>query len=213
MDLRRKFTCGYPKSELKFKRVITGGKGMIEFLLNLDGSILLWIQENLRADWLTPFMIAFTKLGGLGLIWIVTSLIFLCFKKTRWVGAAGLLALFFSLAVNNVCLKRLIARTRPYEVVEGLQLLTKKASDFSFPSGHTGSSFAAATAFFLTIGKGKARWIAIAAAALMAYTRLYIGIHYPTDILGGLITGCLCGYAAYRIICAVRTKWIQTAAK
>lgn len=179
----------------------------MDFILNLDASVLLWIQENLRADWLTPFMVFYTKLGGLGLIWILTSLVFLCFKKTRWAGVAGLMALVFSLAVNNVCLKRLIARIRPYEVIEGLQLIGKNATDFSFPSGHTGSSFAAATAFFWTFKKGKARWILILGAALMAFTRLYIGIHYPTDIIGGLITGSLCGYAAYRIIDFVRGKW------
>ena len=180
---------------------------MINFILSLDASILLWIQENLRADWLTPFILFYTKLGGLGRIWIATSLIFLCFKKTRWAGVAGITALIFSLAVNNVCLKRMIARIRPYEVIEGLQLIGNRATDFSFPSGHTGSSFAAATAFFWTFRKGKARWIFIFCAALMAYTRLYIGIHYPTDIIGGLITGILCGYAAYRIIDWVRIKW------
>ncbi len=180
---------------------------MINFILSLDASILLWIQDNLRAEWLTPFVLFYTKAGGLGLIWILTSLIFLCFKKTRWVGAAGLLALCFSLAVNNMCLKRMFARIRPYEVIEGLQLIGKKASDFSFPSGHSGSSFAAATAMFWTIKKGNIRWILILGAVLMAFTRLYIGIHYPTDIIGGIITGTLCGYAAYRIVDFVHAKW------
>lgn len=179
----------------------------MDLILNVDASILLWIQENLRADWLTPGMLLYTKLGNLGFIWIVTSLIFLCFKKTRWAGLAGLMALAFSLAFNNMFLKKLVARIRPYEVIEGIQLLTKKASDFSFPSGHTGSSFAATVAWVCSLKKGKVRWIALVFAALMAYTRLYIGIHYPTDILGGLITGSLCGYAAYRIVDYVRMKW------
>ena len=119
---------------------------MIDTLLTIDGQILIWIQEHLRQAWLTPVMTGVTKLGGLGLIWIVICLLLLCFKKTRWAGAAGLLGLIFSLLLNNLCLKRLVARTRPYEVVEGLKLLTAKATDFSFPSGHAGSSFAAATA-------------------------------------------------------------------
>ena len=119
---------------------------MIDTLLTIDGQILIWIQEHLRQAWLTPVMTGITKLGGLGLIWIVICLLLLCFKKTRWAGAAGLLGLIFSLLLNNLCLKRLVARTRPYEVVEGLKLLTAKATDFSFPSGHAGSSFAAATA-------------------------------------------------------------------
>lgn len=177
----------------------------MEFILSFDASILLWIQENLRADWLTPFVLFYTKLGGLGRIWIAASLIFLCFRKTRRAGAAGLTALVFSLCLNNICLKRMIARIRPYEVIEGLELIGRKATDFSFPSGHTGSSFAAASAFFWTLPKGKGRWILVFAAILMAFTRLYIGIHYPTDIIGGMITGLVCGYAAYRVI-----DWLQT---
>lgn len=182
---------------------------MIDLILSLDASILLWIQDNLRAEWLTPFVLFYTKAGGLGLIWIAASLLLLCFKKTRWAGAAGLLALCFSLAVNNICLKRLIARIRPYEVIEGLQLIGNKASDFSFPSGHSGSSFAAATAMFWTMKKGNIRWLLILGAVLMAFTRLYIGIHYPTDIIGGILTGTICGYAAYRIVDYVHVRMMR----
>lgn len=179
----------------------------MQALLTLDGNILLWIQENLRAEWLTPVMQFITKLGGLGKIWIAISLVLLCFKKTRRAGAAGLLGLLFSLLVNNMILKNLFARTRPYEVVDGLILIGNRATDFSFPSGHTGSSFAAAVAIFKTLGKGRARWLLIVFAALMAFTRLYIGIHFPTDILGGLITGTLCGLAAAAVIKALGARY------
>ncbi len=172
----------------------------MQALLALDGNILLWIQENLRADWLTPVMLFITRLGGLGKIWIAISLVLLCFKKTRRAGIAGLLGLFLSLVVNNLLLKNLFARTRPYEIVEGLALIGKQASDFSFPSGHTGSAFAAATAIFITLKHGRLRWLLFVLAALMAFTRLYIGIHFPTDILGGLITGILCGVAVALIV-------------
>lgn len=182
----------------------------MQALLTLDGNILLWIQENLRADWLTPIMQFITHLGGLGKIWIALSLILLCFKKTRWAGLAGIFGLIFSLLVNNIVLKNVFARTRPYEVVEGLVLLGKQATDFSFPSGHTGSSFAAAVAIFRTIGKGKMRWLLIVFAAVMAFTRLYIGIHYPTDILGGLITGILCGMAGAALVLAVRNWYLKS---
>lgn len=182
----------------------------MQALLTLDGNILLWIQENLRADWLTPVMQFITHLGGLGRIWIALSLILLCFKKTRWAGLAGIFGLIFSLLVNNMILKNLFARTRPYEVVEGLILLGKQATDFSFPSGHTGSSFAAAVAIFRTIGKGKMRWLLIVFAAVMAFTRLYIGIHYPTDILGGLITGILCGMAGAALVSVIQNRYEKT---
>lgn len=169
---------------------------MIETILTLDGNILLWIQENLRADWLSPILITITKLGNVGFIWILISLLLLCFKKTRWAGAAGILGLAFSLVFNNWFLKNLVARTRPYELVEGLQLLGAKATDFSFPSGHTGSSFAASVAICTTLKGGRAKWLFLALAVLIAFTRLYIGIHYPTDVLCGAVTGAICGAAA-----------------
>lgn len=171
-------------------------ENMIEQLLALDGNILLWIQDHIRAEWLTPIVTTVTKLGGLGFIWIVLCLFLLCFKKTRQAGVAGLLALVFSLVINNAILKKLVARTRPYEVIEGLQLLTKKATDFSFPSGHSASAFAAATAICRTQRGSKWRWIVLAGAVCMALSRLYIGIHYPSDVICGALSGTLCGLAA-----------------
>ncbi len=173
---------------------------MLEALLALDGNILLWIQENLRADWLTPIMITITKLGGLGKIWIALCLVLICFPKTRRAGAAGMVGLVLSLLVNNMILKNVFARVRPYEVIDGLVLLTNKATDFSFPSGHAGSSFAAAVAICASLKGSKARWLVLAFAFVMAYTRLYIGIHYPSDILGGIVTGTLCGLAAVWLV-------------
>lgn len=169
---------------------------MIEQLLALDGAVLLWIQEYIRADWLTPAVKTVTKLGNLGFIWIVLCLGLLCFKKTRKAGAAGLLALVFSLILNNLILKRFIARIRPYEVIAGLELLVKPATDFSFPSGHSASSFAAATAVVRTQKTSKWRFLLLIGAVCMALSRLYIGIHYPSDVICGSISGICCGWAA-----------------
>ncbi len=169
---------------------------MIEQLLTLDGNILLWIQEHVRAEWLTPIVKVVTKLGSIGFIWIILCLFLLCFRKTRKAGVAGLLALVLSLLINNVILKRLVARTRPYEVIAGLELLTKKATDFSFPSGHSASSFATAAAVCSTQKGSRWRWLVLIGAVCMAFTRLYIGIHYPSDVICGAISGTLCGLAA-----------------
>ena len=121
---------------------------MIEMLLNLDGNILLWIQEYLRNDFLSPIMIFITSLGNAGIIWILITAILLLFKKTRKVGFLSVCALLGSLLINNVILKNLVARVRPYEVVNGLHLMIEKQVDWSFPSGHTGSSFASAVVFY-----------------------------------------------------------------
>lgn len=169
---------------------------MIENIVQLEGMILLWIQQNLRQDWLTPIVRFYTKLGNIGFIWLVLCVCLLVFKKTRLAGAAGILALFFSLGLNNVFLKNLVARTRPYEVIEGLQLIGHRATDYSFPSGHSGCAFSSTTAICAVLDKGRIKWILIVMAALMALSRLYVGIHYPTDVICGSITGILCGLAA-----------------
>lgn len=117
---------------------------MLEQLLHIDGQILLWIQEYLRFPALTSVMKDITNLGNAGILWILITIVLLLDKKTRNVGYMSALALIGSLIVDNILLKNLVARTRPYEVVDGLKLLIEKQSDYSFPSGHTGSSFASA---------------------------------------------------------------------
>lgn len=179
---------------------------MVESILSADAAILLWIQDNLRADWLTPIMTTITRLGGLGLIWILISLVLLCIPKTRWAGIAGLAGLTCSLLLNNMILKNLAARTRPYEVIEGLQLIGKRATDFSFPSGHTGSSFAAAVAICRTQKGSRGYRLLLVFAALMGFTRLYIGIHYPTDVICGALTGTVCGLFAAWLVSRCRAS-------
>lgn len=175
----------------------------MDAIFSIDSAILLWIQDNLRMDALTPIMKMITKMGSLGMIWILLSLVLLCFRKTRLAGTAGLLGLIFSLLLNNMILKNLFARVRPYEMIPQLELLVAKAKDWSFPSGHAGSSFAAATAIcFMLKGQEKTawKWLILAFAFLMAFTRLYIGIHYPSDILAGMVTGVLCGFVAAKVV-------------
>jgi len=116
----------------------------MEWLFHLDASLLLWIQENLRVSWLTPFFKQITKLGNVGWFWIFLTVILLLIPKQRRTGAMCAASLVGSVVVNNLFLKNVVARTRPYEVVEGLTRLIEKQSDYSFPSGHTAASFAAA---------------------------------------------------------------------
>jgi len=161
----------------------------------MEGEILLWIQEYLRNPVLTPIMKVITTLGDAGILWILAAILCLCIARTRKAGATILLALLFSLIVNNVILKNAVARIRPYEVVDGLECLMGKAMDFSFPSGHSGSSFAAATVIACLFPK-KFGIPAVIIAALIALSRLYVGIHYPTDVLFGVVDGILLGWLA-----------------
>ena len=154
----------------------------------MEADILLWIQNNIRNDVLTPIFKFVTTLGNAGMIWIVLSVGLLIPKKTRRVGVLALVSLSFSALIDNVILKNVVARTRPYEVIEGLTSLVGVQKDYSFPSGHTGSAFAAAVVMFLGLPKKYGIPILVF-ACLMGLSRLYVGVHYPSDVLGGVLIG------------------------
>ena len=105
------------------------------------------------------------------------------------------LALLGSLIINNLILKNLIARIRPYEIINGLVPLIEKPTDYSFPSGHTGSSFAAACILYRKLPK-RFGIPALILAILIGFSRLYLGVHYPSDVLCGIISGVGISYAA-----------------
>lgn len=161
-----------------------------------DSVILSWFQ-SIQNEFLTVLFKAITFLGEGGLIWIALGLCLIAYKKTRWVGISVLLALLFSLLVGNVTLKPLVARPRPCWRNPLVNLLIQNPKDYSFPSGHSLSSFAAAMAIFMNHRKmGVA---ALLFAFIMGCTRLYFYVHYPTDVLAGMLFGLILGFLAYRI--------------
>lgn len=157
-------------------------------MFDIDGQILLFIQEHMRNIVCDVFFKGITHLGDAGVFWILLTAALLCFRQTRKAGIYSACALIASLVVNNLILKNLVGRIRPYELVEGLQCIVPPAYDASFPSGHTGASFASAVAIYRQLPRRFAIFF-IVLAALIAFSRLYVGIHYPTDVLGGLVTG------------------------
>ena len=178
---------------------------MLESLLQLDGAILLWIQEHVRQDFLSPVVKFITHLGDAGWCWILLAVILLIVKKTRKIGLVTAVSLLSSYVVNNLILKNLVARVRPYEAVDGLQRIIEAQSDFSFPSGHYASSFAAAVVIFMLCPR-KYGVPALVLAFLIALSRLYVGVHYPTDVLTGVISGTVIAV----IVCTVyKKKFVQ----
>ena len=153
----------------------------------MDSSVLLWIQNNMRSDLLTSFFKFITSLGDSGAIWILITVLLLIFSKTRKTGYICASSLSTSFIVNNLILKNLIARPRPYVTIPDLTALIPFPHDFSFPSGHTAASFAVATVIYLTVPK-KYGIPALILATLIAFPRLYLGVHYPTDVLAGILT-------------------------
>ena len=142
-------------------------------------------------------MSLFSLLGDDGMVCIALAALLLLFPKTRRAGEAMALAVVLCLFSGNLFLKPIVARVRPYEANQLVGLLVPPLGDFSFPSGHTFSCVAAAFVLFHYHKKaGIAAWLA---AALMAFSRLYLYVHYPTDILGGLLLGVAAGFLACRL--------------
>ena len=123
---------------------------MVQTLLQIDQNILLFIQDHIRQEWMDGFWTAITRLGDAGMIWIALAIILLIPKKTRRAGIAALIALAVGALITNVALKNVVERIRPYETIPGLVRLIEAQPDFSFPSGHSCASFAAAFALFKT---------------------------------------------------------------
>lgn len=175
---------------------------------NASTSFELSILEALREAFAHPdvgtFLEAVSRLGDCGFIWIVAGVVLLLFAATRRAGASILTALLLGYLVCNVTLKPLVERLRPCDIVENMALIACP-SDFSFPSGHTTSAFAAATALFLV--HRRYGFAALLFAALMAFSRLYLFVHFPTDILIGAVIGILCAWGAVAIVGGVARRF------
>lgn len=155
--------------------------------------------QTIHTPLLDKILAFITSLGNAGIVWIVLAVVLLILPKTRKTGIIVAAALLMDLILCNLILKNLVARVRPYDVNTAIAILIKKPLDFSFPSGHTAASFAAMTALFLA--KMKKAWIAaLVLAVLIAFSRLYFYVHYPTDVLGGAIVGILSGIIGYAIV-------------
>lgn len=170
-----------------------------------EASIILWIQENLRGA-LDGLWLFITHLGDEGILWIILGIILLFWKKTRPIGLTMLISLLFDFLMINVTLKDLIARPRPFVVNEAITPLITDVSPYrSFPSGHSGGSFAAMFSLYRWVPK-KVGVPALILAALVALSRLYVGVHYPTDILAGCVVGFMCSVWAYYLVRFVSKK-------
>jgi undecaprenyl-diphosphatase len=171
------------------------------FATSFDLPILEWIQENVANGFLDFLMPIITIFGDAGIFWIACAAVMLIFPKTRKTGLAMGVALVMGLLVCNICLKPMVARMRPlvYEVeilgnsaadlLHSGQLLVGKPSDFSFPSGHTIASFEAAGV--LMLNNKKLGIPALVLAILIAFSRMYLFVHYPTDVLVSVVLGTL----------------------
>lgn len=167
--------------------------------------ILDFIQNTFRCAFLDVFFPIVTKFGDGGIFWIAVSILFLCFKKTRRTGLMMGMALTLGLLVGNLTLKPLVARIRPYDLNPAIELLVPALSDYSFPSGHTLACFECATV--LMIRDRRIGIPALVLGILVALSRLYLYVHYPTDVLCGLVLGVLFGFLGVRLIQLILKKF------
>ena len=159
---------------------------------HFDLPVLDWIAGNLQCGFLDFLMPLITLLGDAGIFWIAVSAVFLFIPKYRKAGLSMGLALLFGVVVCNMILKPWVGRIRPYDYQfvhfgKAIELLVATPHDFSFPSGHTIASFEAAVA--LTIHNKKLGIPAMVLAVLIAFSRMYLYVHYPTDVLASVVLG------------------------
>lgn len=166
---------------------------MPEFIQQMDEQVLVWIAQNVRCALLDPFMKLYTQLGNTGMLFIVLGLVLLLFKQTRKAGLSALCAMLIGLVVVNFTIKPLVARARPWLVIENFVNLVPEHDPNSFPSGHTNAAFAFAIAVCLSAPKRWMKITAVCLAAVMGLSRLYVGVHFPSDVLAGAVVGSLCG--------------------
>lgn len=187
---------------------------------NFDQSITTAVHRLYEScgSWMTSVMELISLLGKGGIALIVLSLVLLVIRKTRRFGTAMLLGLAIGAVVVNLWLKVVIARPRPYADINGFyyplwQMMGSHIeSDYSFPSGHTNAAFACMVPAFL-LGKKSWSWLCLLFAFLMGVSRIYLVVHYPSDVLGGLIMGTIAGLLGVLIMKHLPEKWYSWSLK
>jgi len=184
--------------------------------LEFEYKILDFFKNYIKNDVLDIIVPFITSLGNGGFIWILLTVILLLIKKTRKTGFYMALSLILSFVVCNLTLKPIIARPRPFEIYKDMTLLIKAPTDFSFPSGHSASSFAAAFAFLMGNIKIKddkkylsnKKWVfaLLFLATLIALSRLYLYVHFPSDVFVAILLGIAFGYISAKIVDFIYAK-------
>ena len=163
---------------------------MISLLQKFDSSILFFIKDNMHGIIMDKSMVTLTYLGNGGIIWIIIVAILMVNKKYRKIGFMALGALILSTILGEEILKNVVKRIRPSANIPAWDLLIAKPLSYSFPSGHTTSSFAVAGVLAKYFKRYTFGFLGL--ASLIGFSRLYLYVHYPTDVLAGIVLGLMC---------------------
>ena len=205
----------------------------MDHFTQFDGNLLIGIQHALNADWLTPIMKLITMFGEDGIFWIAVCLVLILFRRTRRLGVICALSLLCTFIACNLCLKPLIDRVRPWITFQLVNPMLPPPGDASFPSGHSANSMGPAWAMFIATmpvktaegrsydevrclgwkGEGvsprtmhKFGIAAVVLAVLVGISRLYLGMHYPSDVVCGLLIGVIVATVVYGVILKIEDK-------
>lgn len=175
-----------------------------------DTAIVRFFSELNTPGWLDGMVMFWTDYVQQILILAAIGCMF--FKKTRKIGITAFLSMFLSVLFIEVFFKNIFDRIRPYDVYEWAKLIGDPSPTFSFPSGHTSAAFSAAMGFSYYMKKRWPKVLLFVAAAITGFTRIYISIHWTTDVLAGAINGILCGILAGLIVGKIY-KWLESRKK
>lgn len=179
------------------------------FITSIDIAILNFIQNTFKSPLLDKIMTSITALGNMGIFWILLILIFLTTKEYKKIGKIMIVSLIINTIIVNLLIKPLFDRTRPFEIVEGIRLLVLKPTDPSFPSGHSAISFCMLTVILLFSKSNVINVMATVLAFLIAFSRLYLYVHYPSDVVVGSIIGVICAIFGIKLYYSKRGKEIR----
>lgn len=154
-----------------------------------DFPVLYFMQDYIVSPILNDVMIIASALGEYGAIWLLSAIPLLFFKKTRICGILMICAMTLAFLVGELCIKNIVCRPRPCHIDTAVQMLVNSPRSYSFPSGHTSSSFAAA-AVIMYFNK-KLGVLALVCAGTIAFSRMYLFVHFPSDVFAGILLGVL----------------------
>ena len=163
---------------------------IISLIQRFDSSILLYIKDNMHGPIMDKVMVISTNIGDGGMIWLIIVALLMINKKYRKIGFMALAALILSTILGEGILKHVVRRIRPSADIPAVNLLIAKPLSYSFPSGHTASSFAVAGVLAKYFKDYALEFFSL--ASLIAFSRLYLYVHYPTDVLSGIVLGLIC---------------------